>query len=79
MRGLRNNESRVPGLQSRVVSTGREDGLPKLLDELTVINLDRVDGQRGWEFWELKHLDQIRSSSQCWQTKRKRNAGRDER
>lgn len=62
---LRKDESRIPGQQSRVLVLDREDGLAKLLDQLTVITLDRVDGQRGWEIWELKHLNQLRSSSQC--------------
>lgn len=66
MRGsLRNIESRIPGQQSRVLILDREDGLAKLLDQLTVITLDRVDGQRGWEIRELKHLYQPRSSFQC--------------
>lgn len=55
---------RVPGKQSRVFVLNGEDSLAKLLDELTVITLDRVEGQRRWEVWEFKHLYRLWRSFQ---------------
>lgn len=52
----RARQNAVPCQESRVLILDRENGLAKLLNQLTVINVDRVGGQRCWELWELKHL-----------------------
>ena len=61
---MNNNKIRAPGQQSRVLILDREDGLSELLEQLTVIILYRVDGQRKREIWELKHLHRLRTGSQ---------------
>lgn len=63
-RSSRARQNTVPCQESRVLILDRENGLAKLLNQLTVVNVDRVDGQRCWELWELKHLSRFKRRSE---------------
>lgn len=68
--GQQEARGRIPGQQSRVLALDGEDGLAKQLDQLTVVTLDRMDGQKDGEVWELEHLHGFREASQCWEMRR---------
>lgn len=60
-------DKNIPGQQSGILILDRENSFSKLQDELVVITLDRVEGQRHWKVWEFKHLYRLRRSSQSWE------------
>lgn len=59
-KGLKDNKSTIPGQQRGVLVLDREDGFAEQPDQLTVITLDRMEGQSGWEIWELKQCCRFR-------------------
>lgn len=54
----------APGQQGGVFVLDGEDAFSQLQDELAVVALDGVHGQRDGEVWELEHLHWFRSRPQ---------------
>lgn len=55
---------KAPGQHGRVFVLDGEDGFSQLQDELTVVALDGVHGQRDGKVWQLEHLYGFRSGPQ---------------